>query len=229
MNRLSRIWKSGLLGKAGIGCAGLFVFVCLCGALGNLIGPPQTAQTTATPVVAEVTAEPTATTAPTATIEPTAEPSPSPSPTVEPTTAPTGVPPTSTPNADAIPAYARQVAGPVGDVADGLQGFVELLQNAKPGDASWQQEVDAQIVKIRNGHEAVTKVENVPPIAQPAHDRLMEATGDCDEGTVIFTSAMDARDAAQLNAQLIEVRTLILSCGTGISEAQQMLQRAATP
>jgi hypothetical protein len=134
---------------------------------------------------------------------------------------PTTVPQTPTTGPDpAVVAYFRQAGPALSEIGDGLSGFGRLFDKPQFGDTSWQLQVAAQIAKIRNGHEAMTKIQNVPPAAQLGHDKLLDATSDCDEGAQKVAKGLDNADASEFQ----EATALIQSCHTKQQEAEKLME-----
>jgi hypothetical protein len=192
------------------------LFLVSCG------GSPAAPATTTTTSTAQASVQATAAPSPSPSAEPSSEPSAEPSSSPESSTEPspnTGAAEGADP---AVAVYATEIQDPLTNIGEGLTGFGTLFQNPQLTDDAWKAQVVTEMDKIRQGHESLTKIEP-PAAAEPTHEQLIDATSDCNEATNKITSGLDNSNVNEIG----EAATLIVSCGTKLQTAQEMLLELA--
>lgn len=190
------------------------LFLASCGS------SPAAPATTTTSPSAQASVQPSAEPSPSASPEASAEPSPSASAEASTEASPdTGAAEGGDP---AVAVYATEIQEPLTGIGEGLTGFATLFQDPKLDDEAWKTQVSTEMDKIRKGHEDLTKIEP-PAAAEPAHEQLINATSDCNQATDKITSGLDTNNVTEIS----EASTLIISCGTKLQTAQEMLLELA--
>lgn len=116
--------------------------------------------------------------------------------------------------------YAQEVSGYTGALATALDRMGNLMGSPRVGNDAWSIDLAAEMAAIRQSHEQIKAMRNIPPTMTDVQASLIRATSDCNDATYLIASGIDQGRATDLD----QATRLMGSCTDKIVSTTDLLR-----